>query len=59
MGGSGNAVSPHTFLQLLFGYRNMEALKGSFADCWTDRDEIHVLLDALFPTKASSVWPIS
>ena len=57
---SGNAgFPPHTFLQLLFGYRNLEMLKASFADCWTDRDEIHALLEALFPKQPSDVWPIS
>jgi hypothetical protein len=50
---------PHTFLQLLFGYRSMDMLKASFADCWTSRDEIHVLLDALFPHQPSDVWPIA
>ncbi len=60
VGNSGNAAfPPHTFLQLLFGYRTMEMLKASFVDCWTDRDEIHVLLDALFPKHPSNVWPIS
>jgi hypothetical protein len=59
-GHAGNAgFPPHTFLQLLFGYRSLEMLKASFADCWTDRDETHVLLDALFPRLPSDVWPIS
>jgi hypothetical protein len=57
---SGNAgFPPHTFLQLLFGYRTLESLKASFADCWTDRDEIHALLEALFPRQPSDVWPVS
>lgn len=60
VGHAGNAAfSPHTFLQLLFGYRSVEMLKASFVDCWTDRDEIHVLLNALFPRQPSDVWPIS
>jgi len=50
---------PHTFLQLLFGYRSLEMLKTSFPDCWTDKDEYHVLLDALFPRLPSSLWPIA
>ena len=59
-GHAGNAgFPPHTFLQLLFGYRNMQMLKDSFADCWTDRDEIHILLDTLFPRIPSDVWPVS
>ncbi len=50
---------PHTFLQLMFGYRSMEMLKASFADCWTDKDEYHLLLDALFPRQPSDFWPVS
>lgn len=53
------AFPPHTFLQLVFGYRTMEMLKGSFADCVTEQDEIDMLLDALFPRQPSDVWPIS
>ena len=60
VGHSGNAgFPPHTFLQLLFGYRSLEMLKASFVDCWTDGDEFHVLLDALFPRLPSDVWPVS
>ncbi len=59
-GHSGNVgFPPLTFLQLLFGYRSMDMLKASFADCWTDRDEIHVLMDVLFPRQPSDIWPIS
>jgi Acetyltransferase (GNAT) domain len=50
---------PHTFLQLLFGYRSMDMLKASFADVWTNKDEYHVLLDALFPRQLSDFWPVS
>jgi hypothetical protein len=53
------AFPPHTFLQLLFGYRSLDMLKMSFVDCWTDREEIHVLLNTLFPRQPSNVWPIS
>lgn len=60
VGNSGNAAfPPHTFLQILFGYRSLDMLKASFADCWTDRDEIHVLLSVLFPRLPSDVWPVS
>jgi hypothetical protein len=60
VGHSGEAgFPPLTFLQLLFGYRSMEMLKSSFADCWTDKDQIHLLLDALFPHQPSDLWPIS
>jgi hypothetical protein len=58
--GSGDAGFPGlTFLQLVFGYRNMSELKFSFADCWTKNDQIANLLDILFPKTASSVWPLS
>ncbi len=53
------AFPPYTFLQLLFGYRNMDMLKASFVDCWTDKDEFHVFLDALFPRQPSDLWPIA
>ncbi len=60
LGHSGNvAFPPLTFLQLLFGYRTMDMLKASFPDCWTDNDEIHALLDALFPRQPSDFWPVS
>jgi len=53
------AFPPYTFLQLLYGYRSMEMLKASFPDCWTDRDEYHVLLNALFPRQPSNFRPVS
>lgn len=60
VGHSGEAAfPPHTFLQLVFGYRNMNMLKASFADCWTDKDEYQLLLDALFPLQPSDLWPVS
>ena len=60
VGNSGQAgFPPHTFLQLMFGYRSMDMLKTSFADCWTQKDEIQLLMDALFPQQPSDVWPIS
>jgi len=60
VGNSGNAgFPPYTFLQLVFGYRTLDMLKASFADCWTDKDEFHVLLSALFPRHPSDLWPIS
>ena len=45
------------FLQLLFGYRSMEALRGAFPDCWCDGDDARVLLEALFPKQRSVFWP--
>ena len=57
---SGGAGFPKlTFLQLVFGYRTLTELKFAFADCWTKDDQAAVLLDILFPKKASRVWPIS
>jgi hypothetical protein len=55
----GAAAFPHlTFLQLVFGYRTLEDLRRAYADCWAS-DEARVLLEALFPKKYSSVWPVS
>ncbi len=60
VGHAGNAAfPPYIFLQLMFGYRTMEMLKTSFVDCWTERDEIQALFDALFPRIPSDVWFIS
>jgi hypothetical protein len=59
-GQEGNAAFPGlTFLQLLFGYRSFEELKYAFADCWCDSDEVHALLDILFPKKLSNLYPIA
>ncbi len=60
VGHAGNeAFPPHTFLQLLFGYRNMDMLKLSFADVWTHGAELQAVLDALFPRQPSDLWPVS
>jgi hypothetical protein len=60
VGHSGEAgFPPQTFLQLVFGYRTLDTLKANFADCWTSRDDIHVLLSTLFPKQVSDVWPIA
>lgn len=59
-GHSGDAGFPElTFLQLVFGYRSLEELKYAFADCWTTGDHTSALLEALFPKRASTIWPIS
>ncbi len=50
---------PHTFLQLLFGYRSMEELEYAFADCWSNDSDTRLLLNILFPKAPSAVWPIS
>jgi hypothetical protein len=44
-----------SFLQLVFGYRSIEELEQSYADCMYQDDERRVLLSTLFPKKASSV----
>ena len=57
---AGDASFPDlTFLQLLFGYRSLGELDHAFADCWTSKDEARALLEALFPTRPSDVWPVS
>ena len=52
----GSAAFPDlSFLQLVFGYRIFEELEQSYADCSYKDDETRVLLNTLFPKKASSV----
>jgi hypothetical protein len=56
----GNISFPNlTFLQLVFGYRSYEELHYAFPDCWCDDDEARVLLTALFPKKASTIYPVA
>jgi hypothetical protein len=60
MGHSGDAAFPGlTFLQLLFGYRDLDELEYAFPDCRTDNDAPRALLEALFPKQASNVWPVA
>ena len=47
-----------SFLQLVFGQRTLEELMLVFADCSGGNDEANLLLRAMFPRKASNVWPI-
>jgi hypothetical protein len=47
-----------TFLQLVFGYRTIEELQQSFSDCRCGNDDIHLVLAALFPKMASTIWPL-
>jgi hypothetical protein len=47
-----------TFLHLLFGHRSMDELEYAFADCSAREDSTRELLKALFPKKASYVWPV-
>jgi hypothetical protein len=60
MGHSGDAAFPeHTFLQLVFGYRDLDELKYAFADCWTNNDTTVAVLKALFPKQHSDVAGIA
>jgi hypothetical protein len=47
-----------TFYKLLLGYRSFEDLMFIYPDCWAATEEARLLLDALFPTQPSAVWPI-
>jgi hypothetical protein len=47
-----------TFLQLLFGFRALEALEAAFPDCVVRTHEARALLQALFPRSPSDVWPV-
>jgi len=56
----GNIAFPNlTFLQMVFGYRSYEELHYAFPDCWCNDDAARVLLTAMFPKKASTVYPIA
>lgn len=48
-----------TFLQLLFGHRSLDELKGAFPDCWVNGDDARVLLEILFPKRPSDFWPVT
>jgi hypothetical protein len=57
---AGDAGFPDlTFLQLLFGYRSVEELDHTYADCWTGSVAARVLLEALFPKRPSDILPVS
>ncbi len=49
---------PLVFLQLLFGWRSLGDLRHAFPDVWTTNDEVHTLLETLFPAKPSWVVPL-
>jgi hypothetical protein len=56
----GDATFPDlTFLQLLFGFRSLTALKQAYPDCLVRRDEVEVLLNILFPQQHSQVCPLN
>jgi predicted N-acetyltransferase YhbS len=48
-----------TFLQIVFGYRSFDELQNAFADCWCDHEDVHVLINILFPKKLSDVFPVA
>jgi hypothetical protein len=48
-----------TFLQLLFGYRNLDELRYAFADCTVDTDEARELLTTMFPKQPTDIWPVA
>ncbi len=58
----GDAAFPDlTFLQLLFGYRDLDELQHAFPDCrlsYASADEVRALLGALFPKQTSLVLPV-
>jgi GNAT superfamily N-acetyltransferase len=47
-----------TFLQLLFGSRELDELERAFGDCHARSEEARVLLQALFPAQPSLIWPL-
>jgi hypothetical protein len=48
-----------TFLQMVFGYRTYEELNYAFPDCWCDVEDARVVINALFPKKTSTIYPIA
>jgi hypothetical protein len=56
----GDAAFPDlTFLQLLFGYHSLDELSESFPDCVARNDAAQILLETMFPTQPSTIWPIA
>jgi hypothetical protein len=59
------AFPGQTFLQLLFGRRNLDELRHAFPDCFVAEDyttlsgDYSPVLEALFPRQNSNIWPIS
>jgi hypothetical protein len=47
-----------TFLHVLFGHRSLDELEHVFRDCWSKEDSTRELVKALFPKRASYVWPV-
>jgi hypothetical protein len=48
---------PLVFLQLLFGYRSLDALRSAFPDVWVN-DTVELVVNALFPFRPSKVLRI-
>ncbi|MCC6445146.1 MAG: GNAT family N-acetyltransferase [Armatimonadetes bacterium] len=56
-GDEGHAAFPDlTFLQLLFGYRDLDELDNAFADCMAWHEAVRVVLKIIFPKQGSNVW---
>jgi hypothetical protein len=47
-----------TFLQLLFGYRDLDELSYSYPDCWWETDQTRLLIATLFPKQPSTITGI-
>jgi hypothetical protein len=57
-GAEGNVYfPPYTFTQLVFGFRGLADLRAAYPDCYAG-DESAILLNALFPRRASCVIPV-
>lgn len=48
-----------TFLSLVFGYRSLDELRASFADCYVESEDAHVVTAALFPKRPSLVTGVT
>ena len=48
-----------TVLQLVFGYRSIDELRASYADCYWDNEDARVLVSALFPKRPSLVTGVA
>jgi len=58
-GNEGQAGFPNlSFLQLLFGYRDLDELRQAYADCWYGDNDTRAVLTAMFPKQSGNVLPI-
>src|SRR6185436_15454806 len=46
-----------TFLHVLFGHRTLDEIEHVYRDCWAKEDSTRELINALFPKRASHIWP--